>query len=406
MPRIPDSVRTSRNAAGARHQSGPPGASEPLPLGVAGGHQLRRLDDLGTMTSGHQLLHLDDLHTSSFARTELGRRPFRESYGLPSHPSTGNSQPFMISIHALLTENALADEFVSAFRARRFAEKFFYWFPLSVRAWLALCSDGAYRNYERSRSLIARSSDDLARYIPPGPVDVLSLGSGQGDKDLLLMNALRGHGVRVSYVPVDTSQALLELACQGALAVGLATLGIKADVTRAGHLAALAADPETPPRLVLLIGNTLGAFDPIAAAGELARLLRAGDLLLVDGELYAGDATMAGYDNPLNRRFAWAPLHAVGVRDEDGDLRFEAKDDPRLPGLHLIPKHFHAGRDIAALMGGELLRLSQDDRLDMSHSYKYAPDTFLRILSDAGLAARWQSRSLDGRFLMVLAGLA
>src|SRR2546426_4470087 len=98
MPRIPDSVRRSRNAAGARHQSGPPGASEPLPLGVAGGHQLRRLDDLGTMTAGHQLLHLDDLHTSSFARTESGRRPFRESYGLPSHPSTGNSQRFMISI--------------------------------------------------------------------------------------------------------------------------------------------------------------------------------------------------------------------------------------------------------------------------------------------------------------------
>src|SRR5439155_12430820 len=117
---------------------GPRGTSEPLLLGVAGGHQLRRLDDLGTMTAGHQLLHLDDLHTSSFARTELGRRPFRESYGLPSHPSTGNSQRFMISIHALLTENALADEFVSAFHARRLPEKFFYWFPLSVRAWLAL----------------------------------------------------------------------------------------------------------------------------------------------------------------------------------------------------------------------------------------------------------------------------
>src|SRR2546422_4477059 len=197
----------------------------------------------------------------------------------------------MIAIHSLLTENELADEFVAAFHARRFAEKFFYWFPLSVRAWLALCSDGAYRNYERSRSLIAQSSDDLARYIPPGPVEVLSRGSGQGDKALLLMNALRGPGVRVSYVPVDTSQALLELACQGALAVGLATLGIKADVTRAGHLAALAADPETPPRLVLLIGNTLGAFDPIAAARDLRALLRPQDLLIVDGEIRSEEHT-------------------------------------------------------------------------------------------------------------------
>src|SRR6184192_1032123 len=140
---------------------------------------------------------------------EAGRRLSGQSYGLPSHPSTGNSQRSMIPIHALLTENDLAAEFVAALEQRRLPEKFFYWFPLSVRAWLALCSDGAYRNYVRSRSLIAQSADDLARLVHPGPLEVMSLGSGQGDKDLLLINALQAHGVRVSYLPVDTSQALL-----------------------------------------------------------------------------------------------------------------------------------------------------------------------------------------------------
>src|SRR5207247_970289 len=91
--------------------------------------------------------------------------------------------------------------------ARRLPEKFFYWFPLSVRAWLALCSDGAYRNFVRSRSLIARSAAELARLFPPGPLEVLSLGAGQGDKDLILLEALREHGVRVSYVPVATTPA-------------------------------------------------------------------------------------------------------------------------------------------------------------------------------------------------------
>src|SRR5216110_1993223 len=406
MPRIPDSVRRSRNAAGARHQSGPPGASEPLPLGVAGGHQLRRLDDLGTMTAGHQLLHLDDLHTSSFARTESGRRPFRESYGLPSHPSTGNSQRFMISIQALLTENDLADEFVRAFGERRLPEKFFYWFPLSVRAWLALCSDGAYRNFVRSRSLMARARADLARLLPVAPLEVVSLGAGQGDKDLLLLEALRERGLRVSYVPVDTSQALLEMACAGALGAGFPAQGIKADFTKPAHLAALAAEPEAPRRLILLIGNTLGAFDPIAEARELARLLRPDDVLLVDGEIYAGDTTVAGYDNPLNRRFAWAPLNAVGIRDTDGELVFGAADDPRLPGLHVIPKHFRAARDVEASMGGEAMRVERGERLAMNHSYKYAADTFLRILSDAGLTVRWQATSDDQRFLMALASRA
>ena len=309
----------------------------------------------------------------------------------------------MISIHALLTENDLAAEFVAAVQQRRLPEKFFYWFPLSVRAWIALCSDGAYRNFVRSRSLIARSRAELARSLAPGPLEVLSLGAGQGDKDLLILEALRENGVRVSYVPVDTSQALLEMACGGALGAGIPTQGIKADFTNPLHLQALTADPETPRRLVLLIGNTLGAFDPIAEARELAKLLRPGDALLVDGEIYAGDATVAGYDNPLNRRFAWAPLNAVGITDADGELVFEAADDPRLPGLHLIPKHFRAGRDVEPLLGGEVLRIGRGERLAMNHSYKYAADTFLRILSDAGLAVAWQGRSDDSRFLMVLA---
>ncbi len=312
----------------------------------------------------------------------------------------------MISIQALLTENALAAEFVSAFHARRLPEKFFYWFPLSVRAWLALCSDGAYRNFVRSRSLIARSRAELARLFPVAPLEVVSLGAGQGDKDLLLLEALREHGARVSYVPVDTSQALLEMACAGALSAGFPAQGIKADFTNPTHLQALAAEPETPPRLLLLIGNTLGAFDPIAEARDLAGLLRRGDALLVDGEVYAGDATVAGYDNPLNRRFAWAPLNAVGIREGDGELVFAAADDARLRGLHLIPKYFQAGRDVEALMGGEALRLARGEQLAMNHSYKYAPETFLGILSDAGLTVRWQATSDDQRFLMALASPA
>jgi len=296
----------------------------------------------------------------------------------------------VISIQALLTENELADDFVASFRARRLAERFFYWFPLSVRAWLALCSDGAYRNFVRSRSLIAQSARDLARSTQPGPLEVLSLGSGQGDKDLLLLEALRENGSRVSYVPVDASLALLEMACGGAQGAGFPALGIKADFSRAEHLATLAADAESPPRLILLVGNTLGAFDPIAEVRALRGLLRREDVLL----------------NPLNRRFAWAPLAAVGIGEADGEIVFEDTADPRMPGLHPLSKHFLARRDVAALLGGESLALSAGERVAMNHSYKYDEVTFLRILEDAGLDVRWKARSDDQRFLMVLAGPA
>jgi uncharacterized SAM-dependent methyltransferase len=310
----------------------------------------------------------------------------------------------MIPVHALLTENAIADDFVSSLRARRLAEKFFYWFPLSVRAWLALCSDGAYRNFVRSRSLIARSVKELAGLVRSASLEVVSLGSGQGDKDLILLEAFVAQGIRLRYVPVDTSQALVEMACGHALEAGIWSQAIKADMTRTEHLDALAPGADTPPRLVLLLGNTLGAFDPLAEARALRSLLRPEDHLLVDGEVYAGSQTVAGYDNPLNRRFAWAPLESVGIGESDGAIVFEDETDPRLPGLHPLRKHFRAGRDVAARIGGETLTIRSGERVEMNHSYKYAADTFLRVLTDAGLDVRWRGSSEDERFQMVLAG--
>jgi L-histidine Nalpha-methyltransferase len=311
----------------------------------------------------------------------------------------------MLRLRVLLTENELADEFVSSFRSRRLAEKFFYWFPLSVRAWLALCADGAYRNYVRSHSLVTRTAPTLAAQVAPGALDVVSLGAGQGDKDLILLQALGARPAQPAYRPVDASQALLEIACGAAVARAIPTEGVKADFTDPAQLAALAPAPDAPPRLVLLLGNTLGAFDPLAQARVLAASLRPGDQLLVDGEL-AGAETMAGYDNPVNRRFAWAPLLALGLGEADGALAFEAVPDPRRPGLMSIRKSFTAGRDLTALLGGEALSLARGERVEMNHSYKYDAATFLGILEDAGLAVRWRATSDDGRFLMALAGRA
>jgi len=126
----------------------------------------------------------------------------------------------------------------------------------------------------------------------------------------------------------------------------------------------------------------------------------------VDGEIYAAQHTVAGYDNPLNRRFAWAPLVAVGITEQDGEIVFEDRVDARLPGLHPLAKHFRATREVRAGLGGETLALPAGAQLDLNHSYKYDADTFVRILNDAGLAVRWRGTSDDARFLMVLAAPA
>ena len=71
----------------------------------------------------------------------------------------------MIQIDVLLSEDQIAQEFLDALAHHELPEKFFYWFPLSIRAWINLCGDGAYRNYARSHSVLQTHAPDLGIHV-------------------------------------------------------------------------------------------------------------------------------------------------------------------------------------------------------------------------------------------------
>jgi uncharacterized SAM-dependent methyltransferase len=197
---------------------------------------------------------------------------------------------------------------------------------------------------------------------------------------------------------------LLEIAVRDALAGGHRTRGLKADLAEPAQLAELVAPPQDAEatRLFMLLGNTLGGFDPARLARQLATMMRDGDLALVDGELFAGQETLAGYDNAVNRRFAFGPLAAAGLTPEDGTLTFEIERDPRRVGLYRVAKHFTTSRDATLRAAGEALPLHAGDRLRMSPSHKYDEQGYFAILEEATLVPRAVFRSDDGRFLMAL----
>jgi uncharacterized SAM-dependent methyltransferase len=315
-----------------------------------------------------------------------------------------------LPIEVVLTESELVRDFLHALERRDIPERLFYWFPLSVRAWLTLCGEGGestrggYRNYNRSRALVERHAHEIAELTRPGRVEVISLGAGQGDKDRVILAALATLGRVVRYRPVDASIGLLEIAVRDALADGHETVGVKADFTDEAQLASLTSTSGATDgtRLVLMLGNTLGAFDPPALARQLASVLRAGDLAMVDGEVFAGEDTLAGYDNPVNRRFAFAPLEAAGLTPEDGDLVFTIARDDRRAGLFRVQKQFVARRDVRLSVAGESILLRAGERVSMSPSHKYDEAGFLAVLEDAHLSPVAIQRSDDGRFVMAV----
>lgn len=309
----------------------------------------------------------------------------------------------MIHVDVLLSEEQIAEEFFAALSARYLPEKFFYWLPLSVKAWLDLCRGAEYKNFARSLRLVSSHAEQVAQQIPRAAFSVISLGAGQGDKDLLLLEALRQAGHAVSYRPVDSSQALLERACAGATQAGFPARGLKADLVNRGHVSQMNADAKRS-RLLLLLGNTLGGFGPLEFVSILREIVRPGDWLLLDGEIFSGNETMAGYDNPINRRFAFAPLRSIGIGEEDGALRFESLADSRREGLYLVGKYFVVGRRRELVVAGKPLWLERDEKVSMSSSYKYTRAAFLEIVrQDVGLEVVGEYVSEGERFLMVLA---
>jgi hypothetical protein len=123
--------------------------------------------------------------------------------------------------------------------------------------------------------------------------------------------------------------------------------------------------------------------------------------VLFDGELWAGEETLRGYDNPVNRRFAFSPLAALGISDRDGELRFELR--PGQNGLHEVAKQFVPGRDLELSLDGQRVFLPTGKPLLMSSSAKYDEPRFLDCIQRADFRIELSAKSDDGRFLLIAA---
>ena len=309
----------------------------------------------------------------------------------------------MIHIDILLSEDQIAQEFLEALENHELPEKFFYWFPLSIRAWINLCGDGAYRNYARSHSVLQTHAPDLVAMLPLGPIEVISLGAGQGTKDFLIMEQLQKQGKYSNYRPVDASQGLLEIACRSAQNKNFACRGLKADLNNEAHLKDMQTILDDKPRLIMMLGNTLGAFDPLKFAIKLDTMMRPDDFLILDGELFNQTDTITGYDNPINRQFAFGPLSSIGLSEpDDGRLHIDTDLDNRQPGLYRIRKHFQVARDLKIMLAGETVRLLSDTNIEMSWSYKYDRDSLIGLITSSGLQLVAEYASTDKRFLTLL----
>jgi hypothetical protein len=307
-----------------------------------------------------------------------------------------------MKVEVVLTETDISQEFAEAIEARDLPEKFFYWFPRSASEWAALAADPVlYGGLDQTWTAIAADAATLARDFGR-TIPVISFGAGDGRRDCRLIAALKNAGAECVYFPVDASQALLEIACSSADDEDVEAVGIKADISSPVHLL-YATDAAEQPRLLVMAGNTMGSFDPLAEIRYLSQCMKPEDRLIIDGEIFDEAISMARRDNPAVRRFLYSPLASIGIAEEDGEIGFNRKRDDRHDGLFLITRYYQAKRDVTATIGGRQIPLQRGERIGLNFQYLYTPEAFEWLVRDqGGFEIRKRYNSPDGRFITAL----
>jgi L-histidine N-alpha-methyltransferase len=104
-----------------------------------------------------------------------------------------------------------------------------------------------------------------------GAGELVELGAGASDKARILLDAMRDAGTLRRYIPLDVSQTVVEDAARTLTEdyVGLQVYGLVGDFER--HLEHV-PDREGVPRLVALLGGTIGNFPPGTRRNVLSKI--------------------------------------------------------------------------------------------------------------------------------------
>jgi dimethylhistidine N-methyltransferase len=147
--------------------------------------------------------------------------------------------------------------------------------------------------------LLTTHAEEIAAWVR-WPSVVIELGSGSGRKVGRLLSAIRARAPALCYFPVDVSESAL-IRCERELGAICSVTPVRRPFLE-GVREALARRRSGQRVLALLVGSTIGNFDPQEAGALLAALrneFEPGDHLLLGADLVKDvDRLLLAYDDP------------------------------------------------------------------------------------------------------------
>jgi L-histidine N-alpha-methyltransferase len=272
-----------------------------------------------------------------------------------------------------------------------------------------ICELPEYYPTRTERSILEAHADEIVRATRAG--ELVELGSGSPEKARVLLDAMARGGTLRRYVPLDVSERTLADAARSLVDDygELRVHGVVGDFER--HLDRV-PDGDGEPRIVALLGGTIGNFPP----GTRRRLLRkigamlgAQDRLLLGTDLVKDPAMIeAAYDDRdgITAEFNRNVLHVIN-RELDADFAPESFEHVAFFDRkhEWIEMRLRATRSCSALIGALGLRVdfAEGEELRTEISAKF---TRARVESDfeaAGLRLDGWYTDPDELFALSLA---
>jgi L-histidine N-alpha-methyltransferase len=272
-----------------------------------------------------------------------------------------------------------------------------------------ICDLPEYYPTRSEREILEERAQEIACHTQAA--ELVELGSGSAEKARILLDAMAQAGELRRYVPLDVSERTLRQAAAELVAKygGLRVDGVVGDFER--HLESI-PEPDGGPRLVALLGGTVGNFPPEPRRrllGQIRRLLGPEDRLLLGADLLKDPATLqAAYDDAagVTAEFNRNVLRVIN-RDLDADFDPEQFEHVALfdPSQEWVEMRLRARQSQTVRIGqlGLQVEFQAGEDLRTEISAKFTRERLEADLHAAGLTLeRWYTDS-QARFALLLA---
>jgi dimethylhistidine N-methyltransferase len=274
----------------------------------------------------------------------------------------------------------------------------------------AICLLPWYRITRAEGRLLSRCGGEMVSGVE-GPVTLVELGCGSGEKVSLVARELRKRQRPISVHLIDISPS--------ALALSEKNLGGIEHVSVVGHRATYeeglrrAARERAPGStlLVLFLGSNIGNFDPPQSEEflrEIRRALQPGDALLLGADLVKPERELLlAYDDPLGVTAAFNKNLLRRINTELlADFDLDAFDHravwnplERRVEMHLVSRR---AQEVVIPRADFLLSLEAGEIIWTESSYKYEAGEVIDLGTGAGFRSAQQWIEPDARFVLSL----